>query len=488
MEDKEQHEELISGNHDNEQGNQQPAGHSTQVPPSLLPTVLQRLGLSPETSKPDIPAISIKTLVEQLHSADWEERLNAVRALERLESGVPVELLATVLKDDDASVRAAALSSLRNAGPHVPLHLLVAALHDPDWHVREMAVLALGKQGRRVPQAVLQTALHDSDYLVQEAATLALQWHATSIELENSAAFEGQRWEQHIMQQKESHQNGHTASTLSDEDQNTVSIDYSSDTSRPMRVLYEQQQAYAAQGSTPNQQWQSYTPQEPASGEQIQMYAQMEAEQPSTQEQIYQERTSDPQPEPSYEYHSGAATAHGEKLTSLPTRSRRSTGWWIVLLVIVALIFFMAGRVTNSAPAPSISVGVPAISAQQGKVAFPSDNKLMLDDQLASQARQDIASGLNLSPDDITKRLNAGSSLQEIAANQGVNVDQLHKIELNAISSLINTEVKMGRMDEQDAKGMIQRFQDNPDTLDKLAQMLFLMPDTMQNSDGPKQP
>jgi hypothetical protein len=487
MEDKEQHKELISANHDNEQGNQQLAGHSTQVPPSLLPTVLQRLGLSPETSKPAISAISIKALVEQLHSADWEERLNAIRSLEQLESGVPFELLASVLKDDDASVRAAALSALRNAGPHVPLHLLVAALHDPDWHVREMAVLTLGKQGRRVPPAVLQTALHDSDHMVREAATLALQWHATSIELENSAAFEGQRWEQHIMQQKESHQNGHTTGTLSDDDQNTVSIDYSSDTSRPMRVLYEQQQAYAAQGSTPNQQWQSYTPQEPASGEQVQMYAQMEAEQPSSQEQIYRERTSDPQPEPSYEYHGGAATAHGEKLTSLPTRSRRSTGWWIVLLVIVALVFFMAGRVTDSSPAPSIDIGTHAISSQQGKVAFP-DNKLTLDDQLASQARRDIASSLNLSPDDIAKQLNAGSTLQEIAANQGVNVDQLHKIELNAISGLINTEVKMGRMDENDAKGMIQRFQDNPDTLDKLAQMLFLMPDTIQNPGGPKQP
>ncbi|GHO94707.1 hypothetical protein KSF_047550 [Reticulibacter mediterranei] len=486
MKDKE-HKELISDNHDNEQGDQKLA-ESAQVPPSLLPTVLQRLGLSPETSKPEISVISVKALVEQLHSADWEERLNAVRALERLESGVPVELLATSLKDDDASVRAAALSALRNAGPHVPLHLLVAALHDPDWHVREMAVLALGKQGRRVPQAVLQTALHDDDHMVREAATLALQWHATSVELEISAAFEGQRWEQHIMQQKESHQNGHTTSTLSDEDQNTVSIDYSSDTSRPMRVLYEQQQAYAAQSSTPNQQWQSHTPQEPSSGEQVQIYAQMEAEQPPSQEQIYQERTRDPQPEPSYEYNSGATTAHGEKLTSLPTRSRRTTGWWIVLLVIVALVFFMFGRVTDSSPAPSISIGTSSISSQQGKVAFPSDNKLMLDDQFASQARQDIASGLSLSPDDIAKQLNAGRTLQEIAADQGVNVDQLHKIELNAISNLIKTEVKAGRMDENDAQSMLQRFQDNPDTLDKIAQMLFLMPDTMQNPGGPKQP
>lgn len=483
MEDKEP-EELIPDNHGNEQEEQQPVGHSALVPPSLLPTVLQRLGLSSEIEKPEI---SVKTLMKQLHSADWEERLNAIRRLERLESGVPIELLVPSLKDDDASVRAAALSALRNAGPQVPLHLLVAALHDPDWHVREMAVLALGKQGRRVPQAVLQTTLHDSDHLVREAATLALQWHATSVELENSAAFEGQRWEQYIMQQKESHQNGHTASTLSDEDQNTISIDYSSDTSRPMRVLYEQQQAYASQGSTPNQQWESYTSQEPSSGEQVQMYAQMEAEQPSAEEHRSRERTRDPQPEPSYEYNAGAATMHGEKVTSLPIRSQRPAAWWIVLLVIVAIVFFMFGRVTDAIPGPSVSVGAPAISAQQGKVTFP-DNKLMLDDQLASQARQDIASGLNLSPDDISKQLNAGKTLQEIAANQGINVDQLHKIELNAISNLINTEVKSGQMDENDGKSMLQRFQENPGTLDKIAQMLFMMPDSAPYTGGPKQP
>jgi hypothetical protein len=484
MEDKE-HKELISGNHDNDQGDQQPTEHSTQVPPSLLPTVLQRLGLSPETSEPEISA---KTLVEQLRSTDWEERLKAIRRLEHLESGVPVELLATALQDDDASVRAAALCALRNAGPHVPLHLLVAALHDPDWHVREMAALALGKQGRRIPQAVLQTALHDSDYMVREAATIALQWHATSIELENSAAFEGQRWEQYLMQHKESHQNGHAANTLSDEDQNTVSIDYSSDTHRPMRVLYEQQQAYAAQGSTHNQQWQSYTPQEPASGEQMQIYAEMDAtEEPSFEG--HQERSRDPQPEHSYEYNGSAATVHGEKLTSLPTRSRRSTGWWIALVVVVAIVFFMLGGFasTSSVIPARVNVAAPAISAQQGKVAFPGD-KLIFDDQLASQARQDIASGLNLSPDDITKQLSSGKTLQDIATEQGVNTDQLHKIELNAFTNLINAEVKNGRMDENDAKSMIQRFQDNPETLDKLTQLLFLMPSTMPKTDGPQQP
>jgi hypothetical protein len=485
MEDKE-HKEAISENSANEQGDQQLVEYSSQVPPSLLPTVLQRLGLSPETSELEV---SVKTLIEHLHSPAWEERLQAVRRLGRLESSVPVELLATVLKDDDASVRAAALSALRNAGPHVPLHLLVAALHDPDWHVREMAVLALGKQGRRVPQAVLQTALHDSDQMVREAANLALQWHTTSVELENSAAFNGQQWEQYIMQHKESLQNGHNSGTLSDEDQKTV-LDYSSDTSRPMHVLHEQQQAYAAQGSTGNQQWQSYAPQQASSGEQVQMFAPMdEAHEPSSEEQIYRERQRDPQPEPSYEYNGGAATAHGEKLTSLPTHSKRSTGWWIALIIGVAIIFFMLGGfVSTSSIMPAhVSVAVPAIGGEQGKSTFSGD-KMALDGQFASQAKQDIADGLKLSPNDITQQLSNGKNLQDIATEQGVSVDQLHKIELNAFTNLVNTEVKVGRINENDAKGLLQRLQDNPDNLDNLSRLLFLMPDAQPKIDGPQQP
>ncbi len=486
MEDKE-HKEAVSENSANEQGDQQLVAHNSQVPPSLLPTVLQRLGLSPETSEPEV---SVKTLIEHLHSPAWEVRLQAVRRLGRLESSVPVELLATVLKDDDASVRAAALSALRNAGPHVPLHLLVAALHDPDWHVREMAVLALGKQGRRVPQAVLQTALHDSDQMVREAANLALQWHTTSVELENSAAFDGQQWEQYIMQHKESQQNGHTTSTLSDEDQKTASIDYSSDTSRPMHVLYEQQQAYAAQGSTPDQQWQSYTPQQASSGEQVQMFAPMdEAHEPSSEEQTYRERQRDPQPEPSYEYNSGTPTVHGEKVTSLPTRSRHATGWWIALIIGVAIIFFMLGGfVSTSSVMPAhVNVSVPAIGGEQGKSTFSGD-KMALDGQFASQAKQDIADGLKLSPNDITQQLSNGKNLQDIATEQGVSVDQLHKIELNAFTNLVNTEVKIGRMNENDAKGMLQHLQDNSDNLDNLSRLLFLMPDAQPKTDGPQQP
>src|SRR5205823_3799604 len=95
MEEKE-HKGLTPGDNNNSEGktsnllNKQNA----LVPPSLLPTVLGRLGFSEEISMPEI---AVNTLVEQLYSEDWEERLSAVRALSRLGSSAPVELLTTVL-------------------------------------------------------------------------------------------------------------------------------------------------------------------------------------------------------------------------------------------------------------------------------------------------------------------------------------------------------------------------------------------------------
>jgi hypothetical protein len=479
----EEHKELIP--RDNHHTEETTNGHhlpTAQVPPSLLPMVLLRLGLSSDSLSPEI---SVDTLVELLHSEEWEERLNAVRMLGRLGAGVPVDLLATVLDDPDASVRAAALFALGNAGPHAPFHRLVAALNDPDWHVRETAVLALSKQGERVPEEVLQTALHDADSSVREAAALALQHHSSlTSEPEHPAVYEGQLWEQKIMQQKEAHQNGTTHSS-SPEDWNDTFLAYNSDSGGFSRVLREQQRAYAAQGSSPGEQWESYTtqqvPLDGSAGGQMQMFAPpLEA---SSGEQAHEERQRDPIAEPLHrEEYSGAAFSHqGEKLTSLPRQHRSSKGW-LVLIAIVALLFFLLGSVVTGATHPA-SISLPSsISighSQKVSQAFPQDDremplaKQLMTSQSLSEARQQIADGLHLSPDEITQQLQSGTSMQDIASSQGINSDQLHKIELSAITNLINSEVKAGNISDNDANDAINRFQNNPNMLDKLTTILF---------------
>jgi hypothetical protein len=489
-----EHKELIP--RDNHHSQELTTGHrlpAAQVPPSLLPMVLLRLGLSSDALEPEL---SVDTLVELLHSEEWEERLNAVRMLGRLGTGVPIDLLSAVLDDPDASVRAAALFALGNAGPHVPLHHLVAALHDPDWHVRETAVLALSKQGERIPQEVLQTALHDTDSSVRESASLALQHHSfLTFESEQPAVYEGQLWEQQLMQQKEAHQNG-TTRALSSEDQNdTFATDnsynsYNSDSAGFSRALRAQQRAYAAQGPMPNEQWPSYTQQMSMNGSdggQMQMFAPpLES---SSDEQVNRERQRDPISEPYYqegykEYSNPTSSHQGEKVTSLPRQRRPSKGWW-VLFAIVALLAFLLGGVAVTVPTHIVQRDSGSVGQVQKAIqAFPQDArglplaKQLVTSQSLSQARQEIADSLHLSPDEITQQLQSGSSMQDIASNQGINPDQLHKIELSAITNLINTEMKAGNIDENSANDAINRFQNDPGLLDKLTSFLFTGPST----------
>jgi HEAT repeat protein len=147
-----------------------------QVPPTLLPNVLQRLGLTPELLV-DGFELSVDDLMAKLRSASWEERVVAVRALGKLEHAVPIGMFASVRHDEDATVRAATVHVLGNMGEGTPLSWLVEALQDADWHVREVALLALGKQGSRVPGEVLMTALHDRDSSVREDDRFVLQWN-----------------------------------------------------------------------------------------------------------------------------------------------------------------------------------------------------------------------------------------------------------------------------------------------------------------------
>src|SRR5581483_5724234 len=106
----------------------------THVPPSLMPSVLHRLGLAPEQVQEEM---SVEDVIAKLKSENWEERVRAVRLMGKLEGIAPIELLESVLDDEHGSVRAAAVHAMGNVGKRAPLHRLVQALHDSDWHVRE---------------------------------------------------------------------------------------------------------------------------------------------------------------------------------------------------------------------------------------------------------------------------------------------------------------------------------------------------------------
>src|SRR5947209_15102834 len=125
MEDKDN--ELHTSQDENNKTGSSGSGGNAQVPSSLLPTVLHRLGLPPEQAQSEV---SLDDLLAKLKSDDWEVRVAAVRTLGKLGASISVEPLASALHDEDASVRAAAVHVLADAGEQAPLDQLVAALRD----------------------------------------------------------------------------------------------------------------------------------------------------------------------------------------------------------------------------------------------------------------------------------------------------------------------------------------------------------------------
>ncbi len=401
-----------------------------QVPPTLLPAVLQRLGLTPELLTEDFE-LSVDDLIAKLRSASWEERVMAVRALGKLEHAVPIGMFSSVRHDEDATVRSATVHVLGNMGERTPLSWLVEALQDADWHVREVAVLALGKQGQRVPVEVLMTALHDKDGSVREAARFALQWNS----LNEKKAY-GRLWEEERLMQREPYdtalsngkQQEKSFAAAPSDDWNGAFFEYSGN-ARPAPLVREQAQAYAAQ---------EYMPHDP----------------------IEQEA-------PSYAY-AGAMHAQGEKITSYRVRRRSQKGWWAVV-IITAGLFLMLGRLTVSATSPLGMGGAkfvsPAIAPAR---TFPFENATY-----APIFQKDLASGLHLTPIQLQEQLKQQGSIDAVAAQQGVSSSALEKIELSAFQDVFNDAVKMGDIDQGTADKLMQQIQQDPNFREKASITLF---------------
>ncbi len=155
-------------------GNSGNGADTPMAPPSLLPSILNRLErhrayLTSQTSRDE--------LVAALNSPEWYVRAAAVKALASSGAQAPLALLTGALHDEHLMVRVAAARAWGNLGNFVPLDPLIAALDDPAWQVREVAALTLGnlgERGQRIPVAPLVKALSDEDASVREAAAMAL--------------------------------------------------------------------------------------------------------------------------------------------------------------------------------------------------------------------------------------------------------------------------------------------------------------------------
>jgi HEAT repeats/WD domain, G-beta repeat/WD40-like Beta Propeller Repeat len=158
-------------NSDEEQARSLDRVSEVPAPPSLLPTVLQRLGL--DGSLPS--SLPLSTLLAGLNAAEWYWRAKALHLLAQEGQNVPLEPLLQALQDEHGTVRIAAIEALSTQGSRIPVDWLLPALDDPEWTVREAGVFALEHLGEHAPVAPLLNALHDQDATVRAAARSVLQ-------------------------------------------------------------------------------------------------------------------------------------------------------------------------------------------------------------------------------------------------------------------------------------------------------------------------
>ena len=144
---------------------------NSKAPSSLLPGVLDHLGLANTSATHDIPA---ESLIIILDDVDWHKRANAVSALEEHPTSIPLTSLLSALHDEDVSVRAAAVYALGRCKGQSALPYISDALHDSEWLVREAAILTLGDLGEQASTGQIIASLDDGNEFVREAAQIVL--------------------------------------------------------------------------------------------------------------------------------------------------------------------------------------------------------------------------------------------------------------------------------------------------------------------------
>ena len=132
------------------------------------------------------------------------------------------------------------------------------------------------------------------------------------------------------------------------------------------------------------------------------------------------------------------------------------------------------GRVRDVSPGskPPRRVQQPA---RQPHRRPPADTfSFFLNPTFTAIATQEVASALHLTPEQITRKMvNANYGLSAIAADQGILSDQLYPIEQQAVSDMLDAEIKAGYIRPEEATAWKNLFWDNPGKLDTVVGSMF---------------
>ena len=118
--------------------------------------------------------------------------------------------------------------------------------------------------------------------------------------------------------------------------------------------------------------------------------------------------------------------------------------------------------------------GVQQPARHQRRRPPASTFSLFLNPTFTTIATQQVASALHLTPEQIrSKMVKANYGLSAIAADQGILFDQLYPIEQQAVSALLDAEIKAGYIRPEEATAWKNLFWDHPGKLDIVVGSLF---------------
>ncbi|MFH1379910.1 MAG: HEAT repeat domain-containing protein [bacterium] len=120
---------------------------------------------------------SIPYLIEALSSEDTSVRINAVRALGRIDDPRVVDPLVSLLTDPYPDIQYEVMEALENRGKKIITRLL-KSLESPSSKTRARTVELIGRIGDLTSKDIVEHALTDPSAEVREQAVIALRWIA----------------------------------------------------------------------------------------------------------------------------------------------------------------------------------------------------------------------------------------------------------------------------------------------------------------------
>jgi hypothetical protein len=119
-------------------------------------------------------------------------------------------------------------------------------------------------------------------------------------------------------------------------------------------------------------------------------------------------------------------------------------------------------------------VGVQQLARQPHRRPPAFTFSLFLNPTFTAIATQQVASALHLTVEQITsKMVKANYGLSAIAADQGILFDQLYPIEQQAVSAMLDAEIKAGYLRPEEATAWKNLFWDHPGKLDNVVGSMF---------------